>query len=164
MWLSHSPLPAQVGFPQAILTGLRQMGSPVAGAPEVASAVGAVYDSTGLKPPRERRPWTPLLPVGTAGRQGLTPQRLDSARDRCTTEKETSDMEALFLNLTQTQMTKGWTQGGRERLVCSGLAVLLHWAKLWPGPGCSPHGAAGGKAGPEPLTNEGLHFHRLFVA
>lgn len=153
MWLSRSPLPAQVGFPQARLTGRKQMGSPVAGAPESASAVVAVYDRTGPKQPRERRPWTPLLPVGAAGHQDLTPQRQGRVLETgVLLKRETSDMEALFLNLTQTQMTKGWTQGGRERLVRSGLAVLLHGAKLWAGPGCSPNGAAGGQAGPEPLT------------
>lgn len=75
MWLSHSPLLAQVGFPQATLTGPKQMGSPVASALEVASVAVATYDSIGPKRPRERRPRTPLLPVGTAGHQGLTPQR-----------------------------------------------------------------------------------------
>lgn len=90
-----------------------------------------MYDRTGPKQPRERRPWTPLLPVGAAGHQDLTPQRQGRVLETgVLLKKETSDMEALFLNLTQTQMTKGWTQGGRERLVRSGLAVLLHGAKL----------------------------------
>lgn len=164
MWLSRSPLPAQVGFPQARLTDCKQMGSPVAGAPESASAVVAMYDRTGPKQPRERRPWTPLLPVGAAGHQDLTPQRQGRVLETGVLLKR-DIRHGSFIFKPHTDTDDQGLDTGRPREACAlGLGgpaprgETLGWSRLQPQQSCRRTGWS------RSFDNEGLHFHRLFVA
>lgn len=74
-------------------------------------------------------------------------------------------MGALFLNLTDTE-DRGLDTGRLRGLERSGSAVLLCGVGLRASRAAAPwrHPTAGGQAGPEPSTEEALHFRRCFGA